>query len=310
MRIGVISGARREMSDLHAVVQEVAQAEADGFDSFWFPQISTGGFDALTVISLAGAQTSRISLGTGVIPTYPIHPLPLAKHALTAQVATGGRLTLGIGLSHKPTIEDTMGLSYTSPARHMSEYLTVLRALVNEGKVDFAGQFFNVSAELQVPGATPFPVVIAALAPRMLGVAGEQADGTITWMTGMRTIESHVSPRIRAAAQNAGTSQPRVCVGMPVAVTGDTNGTRQRAAQIYQRYGQLTNYRRMLDLEGVEGPSEVVVMGDEAAVEKQLRAYADAGATEFIASIFPGDSDESASIACTWDLLKGLVGKI
>jgi F420-dependent oxidoreductase-like protein len=203
-----------------------------------------------------------------------------------------------------------MGLSYTSPARHMSEYLTVLRALVNEGKVDFAGQFFNVSAELQVPGATPFPVVIAALAPRMLGVAGEQADGTITWMTGMRTIESHVSPRIRAAAQNAGTSQPRVCVGMPVAVTGDTNGTRQRAAQIYQRYGQLTNYRRMLDLEGVEGPSEVVVMGDEAAVEKQLRAYADAGATEFIASIFPGDSDESASIACTWDLLKGLVGKI
>jgi F420-dependent oxidoreductase-like protein len=310
MRIGIITGARREMSDLHAVINEVVQAEADGFDSFWFPQISTGGFDALTTVSLAGTQTSRIALGTGVIPTYPVHPLPLAKHALTAQVACRGRLTLGIGLSHRPTIEDTMGLSYTSPARHMSEYLSVLRSLVNRGRVDFSGRFFNVSAELDVPGATPFPVVIAALAPRMLGVAGEQADGTITWMTGMRTIESHVSPRIRAAAQNAGTSQPRVCVGMPVAVTGDTNGTRQRAAQIYQRYGQLTNYRRMLDLEGVEGPSEVVVMGDEAAVEKQLRAYADAGATEFIASIFPGDSDESASIARTWDLLKGLVGKI
>ena len=151
MHIGLIPGGRRERVELNAAIEQVIEAEADGFDSIWFPQLPNFGYDVLTLIALAGTQTSRIELGTAVIPTFPIHPLVLAKQALTTQVACGGRLALGLGLSHRPSIEDIMGLSYQSPARHMREYLTVIRSLIDEGRVDFEGRAFNVRAELTVP---------------------------------------------------------------------------------------------------------------------------------------------------------------
>ncbi len=153
-------------------------------------------------------------------------------------------------------------------------------------------------------------MVIAALAPRMLRIAGEQADGTFTWMAGPKTIETHVVPRISAGAEAVNKPSPRVCVGMPVAVTDDSQGGREQAAKIYERYGQLTNYRRMLDIEGVKGPSKVAIIGNESEVEEQLRTYADAGVTDFLASIFPVDEDEERSVARTTNMLKDLVGKI
>ena len=194
MRIGLLPGARRDAMTLQDTVRQVVEAESDGFDSVWFPQMSGFGYDALPIISLAGIQTERIELGTAVIPTFPTHPLAMTKHALTAQAATQGRLTLGLGLSHKPSIEDTLGLSYQHPLRHMREYLTVVRSLMEDGSTDFDGQAFQVKAELNVPGSSSFPIVIAALAPRMLRLAGEMADGTVTWMGGVKAIGSHVSP--------------------------------------------------------------------------------------------------------------------
>ena len=310
MRIGLIPGARREAVELKTAIEQVVEAEADGFDSIWFPQLPNFGYDVLTLISLAGAQTSRIELGTAVIPTFPTHPLVLAKQALTAQVACGGRLALGLGLSHRPLIEDAMGLSYDNPARHMREYLTVVRSLIDEGRADFEGRTFNVKAELTVAESAPCPIIIAALAPRMLRLAGEMADGTVTWMAGVRTIDSHIRPRIQAAAEAAGRPQPRVVVALPVAVTDDPSKAREMAARTYERYGQLTNYRRMLDIEGVEGPSEVAVVGNEAKVEEQLRAFASAGATDFAASILPVGEDDEASASRTWQLLRSLVGKL
>ena len=140
MRIGLIPGARRDTMELNATIQQVVKAEKDGFDHVWFPQISSFGFDALTIVSMAGALTSRIELGTAVIPTFPTHPLVLAKHALTAQAACSGRLALGLGLSHRPSIEDTMGLSYRAPVRHMREYLSVVRSLTSQGSADFSGR--------------------------------------------------------------------------------------------------------------------------------------------------------------------------
>jgi 5,10-methylenetetrahydromethanopterin reductase len=293
----------------------MVQAEEDGFGSIWLPKVSSGpGFDALTALSLASTRTSRIELGTAVVAIFPIHPLTLAKHAITAQIASEGRLTLGVGLSHRPMIEDVMGLSYDEPARHMEEYLSVLRSLLDEGKVDFAGRFYKVKGQYQVPGALHVPVVVAALAPMILRVAGEQADGTFTWMAGPKTVESHVVPRITRAAESVGRSAPRVCVGMPLAVTDDPQRARAQAAKTYQRYGELANYRRMLDLEGVEGPSEVALIGNEAEVSEQLIAYADAdadaGATDFLASIFPEGDDEEGSLARSMALLKSLVGKV
>ena len=311
MRIGLLTGVRGAAVDLHSLIQEVVQAEEDGFDSIWLPQVSLGpSFDALTALSLAATQTTRIALGAAVVPIFTIHPLTLAKHALTAQIAAKGRLTLGVGLSHRPMIEDVMGLSYDEPARHMEEYLSVLRPLVDEGKVDFAGRFFNVKAQFQVPGALHVPVVIAALGPMMLRIAGEQADGTFTWMAGPKTLESHVVPRISKAAESVNRPPPRVCVGMPLAVTDDPQRAREQAAETYQRYAELVNYRSIFNMEGVEGPSEVALIGNEAEVADQLIAYADAGATDFLASIFPAGEDEDASLARSMALLKSLVGKI
>ncbi len=310
MKIGILAGARREGFSLDETLQQIVGAERDGLDSFWLPHISSAGFDALTALSLAGRETSRIELGTAVVPTFPRHPLALAQQALTAQAATGGRFTLGIGLSHKPSIEDTMGLSYDRPARHMREYLSALRPLVKGGRVEFSGQVYKVNAELNVPGASAMPVIIAALAPRVLALAGEVADGTVTWMAGLKAIDTHVSPRIRAAAEAAGRPPPRVCVALPVAVTEDVPEARERAARGFERYGQLTNYRRILDVEGVEGPSEVAIVGDEASVERQIRAFSGAGATDFIGSVLPVGDDAGRSVLRTRSLLKSLAGRM
>ena len=249
-------------------------------------------------------------MGTAVVPIFSIHPLTLAKHALTAQIAAEGRMTLGVGLSHRPAVEDVMGLSYDNPAPHMAEYLNVLRPLLDDGQVDFHGRFYNVKAVAQVPGSLHVPVIVAALAPMMLRIAGEQTDGTFTWMAGPKTIESHVTPRISRAAASANRPAPRICVGMPLAVTDNPQAARDQAAKTYERYGQLTNYRRMLDIEGVEGPSEVALIGNEAEVTEQLKAYVAAGATDFLASVFPVGKDEDASLARSNDLLKSLVGKM
>ena len=305
MRIAVFFGGT---NDVQGQVDAVVEAEQDGFDGIWFGQIF--GPDVLTVIAMAGEKTSRIELGTAVVPTYPRHPVLMAQQALTAQAATGGRFSLGIGLSHKPVVEAMWGLSYERPAAHMREYLSVLRPLLKEGRVSFSGEFFRVNATVQVVAAEPPPVLIAALAPVMLRLAGEVADGTVTWMAGRKTLETHIVPRINAAAEAAGRTEPRVVVGLPVAVTDDVGEARERAARSFQIYGSLANYQRMLKIEGAAGPAEVAIMGDEKEVERQLRGIASAGATDFLAGMFPVGDDASGSLDRTRALLKSLVGKL
>lgn len=307
MRIGIMVGSMDIPPSLMGQVQWAEDAEQQGFDSFWLPQVF--GADVLTVIALAGQRTDRIELGVAVVPTFPRHPVVLAQQALTAQTATGGRFTLGIGVSHQSTIEDWLGLSYDRPARHMREYLSVLRPLLNEEGVDFHGREFRVNGALQVPDAMPCPVLVAALGPVMLGIAGELADGTITWMAGVKTVETHIVPRIKAAAAGAGRPEPRVCVGVPVAVTDNPDAARERAARLLHSYGLLPSYRRMLDMEGVQGPADVAVVGNEADVEQQLRNFADAGATDILATVFSVDASPT-SVERTNSLLQSLVGRI
>ncbi|MYC31880.1 MAG: TIGR03564 family F420-dependent LLM class oxidoreductase [Chloroflexi bacterium] len=310
MRIGIFVGASTaDLMSLDELIDRIKQAEADGFDSFWVPHISARGYDALTVLALAGTQTSRIELGVGVVPTYPRHPMALAQQALTTATATDSRFILGIGPSHRPGIEDSFGLSYDRPALHTREYLSVLRPLMEQGRVQFSGQFYNVNAELDVLDRPTCPVVISALAPRMLRLAGQQADGTITWMAGPRAIREHVRPRINAAAEATGRPEPRICVGLPATVCDDEAIGRRAAAESYERYGRLVNYRRILDVEDVEGPSEVAVVGNEASLQTELEQFAEAGATDFIANIFDaGNGQDSA--ARTYAALKELVGRV
>lgn len=309
MRIGIFTPPNAVGKvPVNEMVDRIVQAEQDGFSSYWLVQLPSTGNDVLTTIALAGQKTTRIELGTAVIPVYTRHPLVMAQQAATTQAMTNGRLALGLGLSHKPVIEDMMGLSYKKPARYMREYLSVLQPLIHDRNVDFHGQVFNVTSGLHVPNATPFPVFLAALAPLMLQIAGELADGTITWMAGRKTIKTHIAPKINAAAQAAGRPRPRICVTLPIAVTDDHASARDHVSVALQRYGKLENYRRLLDIEGADGPADVAVFGNEAQVTEQLQAFIEAGATEISASIFPVGEDAAASEARTISLLKKLNG--
>jgi F420-dependent oxidoreductase-like protein len=295
------------LSDL---VEQVVQAEVAGFASFWMVQLPLAGNDALTAIALAGQKTNRIELGTAVISAYSRHPLTLAQQAMTTQVAADGRFSLGIGLSHRPVVENVMGLSYDKPARFMKEYLSILRPLLSQGRVDFSGEVFKVKGTLRVTNSAPTPVLIAALAPLMLRIAGEMTEGTLTWMAGIDTIARHIAPRITAAASAVGRPQPRICVSLPILVTDEPENGREQIGQAYARYGQLTNYRRMLDIEGAEGPADVALVGNEREVESQLRALAAAGATDFLAAINFTGSDRAISQTRTWAFLESLKGEL
>ena len=286
--IGEIGGAP---AGVDALIAQARRAEADGFASGWFANIM--GMDAIMAAALCARETRRIELGTAVVPTFPRHPHAMAQQALSAQAIAGGRFTLGIGLSHQIVIEGMFGLSFAKPYSHMKEYLAVLAPLIRSGNVSHWGSEYRVNAQLAVPGARPCPILVAALAPRMLALTGREADGTITWMTGPKTIREHTVPRIRKAAAEAGRPAPRVVVGLPIAVTRDVAGARAAAAQTFMVYGALPSYRAMLDREGVEGPADVAIVGDESAVGEQLRRLAEAGATDFLAAPFavPGDGD-------------------
>ena len=307
MRIGLFIGTMGAADTVQGQAQQAVDAEADGFSTLWTAQVA--GVDALTMLALAGDKTSSIELGTAVVPVYPRHPTALAQQALTTQAAAGGRLLLGIGLSHRPVVEDRWGLSFDAPAQYMDEYLTILNSLMETGSAGFQGRHFRVSGEIQRMTDTPPTVCVAALAPRMLRMAGERAGGTITWMAGPKTLDEHIVPRIASAAEGAGRPAPRVCVGLPICVTDDRQAGFEAASGFFGRYGGLPSYRRMLDIEGVESPAEVAIIGDEAEVEGRLRALSDAGATDFLASIFPTDADAEGSVARTRELLKSLVGK-
>jgi len=300
MRIGIFGGVTAN-GPIDTIVDAARAAADDGFASFWLPQVF--GMDALTALAVAGREVPGVELGTAVVPTYPRHPAMLAAQALTTQAIVGGRLALGIGLSHQAVIESMFGLSFERPARHMREYLEILVPLVRTGSVSCDGETLTAHMALDVKGATPFPILVAALGVRMLELAGTVADGTVTWMTGPATIESHIVPTITAAAERAGRPAPRVGVGLPVCVTDDEAAARERAARLFEGYGTLPSYRAMLDKEGVGGPSDVAIIGDEAAVSAQIERLGAIGATDFVANEF-GSSDERTR---TRDLLRSLV---
>jgi len=202
-------------------------------------------------------------------------------------------LTLGIGLSHRVVIEGLFGYSFEHPARHMREYLSALGPLLRGEKVSYEGETMKATGTVTVPGAEAPQVLVAALGPAMLKLAGTLADGTVTWMTGPKTVRDHIVPTITAAAAAARRPDPRVVVGLPVCVTADVAGTHERAARWFSFYGQLPSYRAMLDREGVTGPEEVAIIGDEATVAAQVQRVADAGATELLAAPF-GAADDRA----------------
>ena len=301
MRIGIFSGSTND-GTIDQIVAEAKQAEADGFASFWTPQIF--GHDALTALAVVGREVPRIELGTSVVPTFPRHPMMLAQQALTVNAAASGRLCLGIGLSHQVVIETMMGMSFDKPVRHLREYLSVMMPLLEGQPVNFQGEAYQVNVTVTAPGTSRPAVVVAALGAQMLRVTAAMADGTLTWCTGPATLRDHTVPTLRAAAEAAGRPDQRVIAALPVCVTDDKDAALVRAAAIFQMYGYLPSYRAMLDMEGAAGPADIAIVGSEAEVGDRVRALADVGVTDFGAVEFGGNPDE---VARTRALMKSLL---
>jgi F420-dependent oxidoreductase-like protein len=303
MRIGTSLTEPQSPQALSVLRDQLKMAVDEGFSSAWMANIF--GLDALTALAVAGHGIDGIEIGTAVVPTYPRHPAVLAQQALTAALALGSRLTLGIGLSHKIVIEDMYGYGFDAPAAHMSEYLSILLPLVNGEHVAFEGTTMRASIALSVPRTGEVPVLLAALGPQMLKLAGQRTAGTILWMTGPATVRDYIVPTIRAAAQQAGRPDPRVVCILPVCVTDDPDGARARAAKVFEIYGQLPSYRAMLDREGAQGPADVAIVGDEDTVAGQIAALADCGVTDFVAGEFARGDERQRTRALLRTLITG-----
>ena len=292
MRLGLTSGAING-GTLEAVTDEARKAADGGFDTYWVSQIFS--HDALTALAVVGREVPGIELGTAVVPTYPRHPMMLAQQALTVQAATGGRLCMGIGLSHQIVVESMWGLSFDKPVRHLREYLEVLMPLLDKQPVSHDGEEFRVHGAIDVPGSTRPVVLVAALGAQMLRVTGALADGTTTWCVGPKVLGELTVPTIRQAAADAGRPEPRIHVTLPVLVTDDVAGARARAAQAFAIYDSLPSYKTMMNREGVDGPGGIAVVGTHDEVRDQVRAIADLGVTDFGVGVFAANPDEEAA---------------
>ena len=304
MRIGINgSGLIATGASLKDMVDHVVEAEAHGFSSYWLAQLGVP--DTLTAIAAMGGRTETIEIGTAVVPTWLRHPLMLASQALTVQEAIGNRLTLGIGLAHKVPIEETLGIPFARPARHMDQYLDVLLPAINDRAVDVTGDIWSAHAPTfaGMPNAGPPKVMLAAMGPRMLALAGARTDGLILWLSGPRTIESVLKPAVDAAAAAAGRPTPQIVASVPVCVTHRGDEVRNIIATFLAGYNDLPSYRGVMDVEGVDGPAGVSIVGSEAEVRAGVAAFAEAGATDFAAVEFTMDDSEQRA---TRALLKEL----
>jgi F420-dependent oxidoreductase-like protein len=280
------------------LVADAAQAEQAGFASLWVPQIP-GDFDALTAIALMGPATSRVELATAVVPIQTRHPIALAQQALSNQAVCEGRFTLGLGPSHHWIVTGMLGLPYERPARLMRSYLEVLGpALAGPGPVDVENDHYRVHSPCDVTDVAPTPVLLAALAPVMLRLAGEMASGTVLWMADERAIAEHVLPRIARAAAAAGRPAPRVVAGVPVTLCRDdeVDEARARANQTLGHAEYSPNYERLLEHGDAADVGDLLAAGDERAVTARLERFRDAGATDLAVRVLPIGVDRDARV--------------
>ena len=313
MRIGVMIGPERGRysTKVDRMRADARWAEEAGLASVWIPQIPDE-FDALTAATIIGAETSRIEIGTAVVPVQPRHPIALAQQALSVQTVLEGRLALGLGVSHHWVIDEMLGLPYEHPAATMRAHLDVLdQAFAGPGTVDVENDLFRVHNPLDITDVTPTPVLIAALGPIMLRIAGERTDGTILWLADERAIADHIAPRITAAAEGAGRPAPRIVAGIPVCLCRDdeVDTAIDRANRLLSEAEVSPNYQRLLDQGDARSVGDILAAGSEVAIEKRLRAFADAGVTDVSVRVVPigaGREERLASMRRTRELLGSL----
>jgi 5,10-methylenetetrahydromethanopterin reductase len=299
MRISLLANLNNE-SPIESCIRDLTQARDEGFARVWMTQMPYD-VDLLTVLAAALVEVPEIEVASGVVPIQNQHPTLLAQRALTLNIIAGGRFTLGIGVTHRAVTEGMWGVSWDKSVKRLSEYLDGLLPLLAKEQVDAPGELVTTRGALQIPNAPTPEVYVAALGPQMLRVAGRRTAGTITWMTGPKTLREHIGPTLRAAAADAGRADGSVAVAaaLPISVTDDVDKARSLAAQQFAMYGQLPSYRAMLDREGFSGPEDAALIGDESTVWHQLDELRDAGVDEFVAIPFdPSTEGGQRSRAC------------
>ncbi|MGY4712057.1 TIGR03564 family F420-dependent LLM class oxidoreductase [Mycolicibacterium sp. CBM1] len=274
-------GADNVVDDVLAKARAAAGA---GVRQLWVAQQLD--FDAVTLAALVGSANPGVGVGTSVVPINPRHPLILAAAVQTAQAATHGSFTLGLGLGVAFLEESVFGLSWTHTVARLREYLGILDTIRTGRRLDHHGAHLTAVDPDVLPvalaGSAPFPILVAAMGPRALQVTGELADGTIVANTGPRTIEGFVVPTITRAAIGAERSAPRVVAMVSVAVTDDVESTRAEIAPRLAFYDSIPSYQKTLAREGVSASVDLAAIGTEESVTKTLRGYLDAGATELV----------------------------
>jgi len=290
MRIGIMVGpeTRRYAAKVDQMVNDAVAADDAGFATAWIPQLPQD-FDAMTAVALMGRETSRIELGTAVVPLQSRHPIALGQQALSVQAVCGGRFTLGVGPSHHWIIDTMLGLPYEQPARVVEDYLDVFDAMFSgPSPVDVENGRFRIHNPLDITDV-PVPVLLAALGPVMLRIAGERADGTVLWMADERAIAEHVVPRITKAAAGVGRPAPRIVAGVAVCLcdTAEVDAARERANRLLGHAEYSPNYQRLLEHGDADDVGDMAALGTEADIERRLRSYAAAGTTDFSARILP-----------------------
>lgn len=277
-------------SPIESTVQNLAQLREEGFRRVWMSQMPYEP-DLLTVLAVAFREVDGIEVGSGVLPIQNEHPMLLAQRALTLSLISGGRFILGLGMTHAAVTEGMWGIPWDKPVRRLREYLDGLLPLLAGEPVNAPGETVTTRGELQIPGAAAPEVFIAALGPQLLKLAGRRTAGTITWMTGPKTLADHVVPTLWDGSQGR---PVRVVASLPVSVTDDVDGARKRAAEQFAMYGQLPSYRAMLDREGYAGPEDTAIIGDEATVAERIRTLGAVGVDEFVGAVFDASPENRA----------------
>lgn len=286
---------------LERTLEQARDLRGRGFTSMWASQIF--GPDTLTVLAIVGRELSDVDLGTAVIPIHPRHPAMLAAQARTVQEAIGGHLSLGVGLSHQVIVEGVWGLSFDRPFKYMAEYLAALAPMLQGEKVSTQGERVSVNS-MGVVGpkvVAPPSLLVAALGPKMLELAGSLTDGTLLWLTGRETIASHIVPRLREAAAAAGRVEPRIVCSLPICVTSDVAKARTLINKVLAVYSTLPSYAAMMEKEGAAEVADVALLGSHDQVLEELHQLEVAGVTEFSASPAGSDDEREATLAALLD---------
>lgn len=299
-RDGYDRGYNGEYNVVEELIARTRAVAAAGASTAWLPQ----GYDhdTLTVLGVLAREVPGIELGASVVIVQPRHPRVLAAQAQTVQAASSGRLTLGLGVSH-PGLLEIYDIPFARPVAALRAHLDVLLPILAGRAVPGSAGIGSTPADTTVPGASPtVPVLLGALGPVMLALAGERTDGTITFLAGPRSIGEHVVPTITRGAEAAGRPRPRVVVGLPVSLTDDPARVRAQVAADYAGLAALPSYRTALDHDGFTYGGDIVIAGDEAAITAGLRRYSDIGATDVLASPVGDAGERARTLALLGDL--------